>query len=168
MQAELSVTADDQVTRRNIVPKETVIKLKQLTLSPLIFVKKRSLNKSETIALRKLVVFENILSIVTQAYYKKQYEVELGFREIKLELEDCDLSEKSEAVEPQYKRNKTRRVRLSFVNETALKNSVWDNQDNEVYFGADNLLDHLVSPLKIDYPCGWLIRDLEYKRNSHL
>ena len=119
------------------------------------------------------MVFENLLSIVTQAYYKKSYEIETTVKELKLELDGDASSEMSRTQGRRSLRGKRRRIRLSLVTGTGRRPNIEEEDRGDELFDAEGLLDHLVSPLKIDYPFGDLIRNLELEgdrdfRNEYL
>ena len=135
----------------------------------MIFTKKMPMIRREPLGSRRLLVFENILSVVTQAYYKQSYEIETTVKELKLELDDADLSDNSNTQGRRATRTKRRKIRLSLVNGTGRKLPVInDEEKEEVFYNNDNILDYLVSPLKIDYPYGDLNRNLEFEGNSYL
>lgn len=118
--------------------------------------------RREAFSSRRLVVFENILSVVTQAYYKRSHEIENTVKELKLELDDGDLSEISKTQGRRLTRGKRRRIRLSLVAGTGRKVTIVDDDNKDDLFGEEHILDYLISPLKLDYPYGSLIRDMEY------
>ena len=165
---ELSNTTNEQITEKIAVPKTTAIKKTENTLSPVIFTKKMQMIRREPLGSRRLLVFENILGVVTQAYYKKSYEIETTVKELKLDFDDAEFSDNSKNQGRRVTRTKRRKIRLSLVNGTSRKPQVIDNEEKrEEYYTSDNILDYLVSPLKVDYPYGNLIRNVEFKRNSH-
>lgn len=166
---ELSYTTNDQITEKTPIPITTTVKKDENTLSPSIFAKKIPIIRRESLGSRRLMVFENILSIVTQAYYKNSYEIETTVKELKLELDEADFSDKSKTQGRRSIRGKRRRIRLSLVNGTGRKTPMVDEEEKkDEYFNDDNPLDYLVSPLKVDDPFGNLNRNMELERNSYL
>lgn len=158
----MSHTTSDVVVERTAVPRVAALKKDENTLSPSIFAKKIPMVKREPMGSRRLVVFENILSVVAQAYFKKSYEIETTVKELKLELDGDDVSESSKTQGRRSIRNKRRRIRLSLVTGTGRKTPMVEEDDKrDEFFGHETLLDHLVSPLKEDFPFGALTRDLE-------
>lgn len=152
---EHSNITNDLASEKIAVPRTATIKKEENTLSPSIFAKKIPMIKRDQMSSRRLTVFENILSVVTQAYFKKSYEIETTVKELKLELDGDDMSENSKTQGRKSIRNKRRRIRLSLVTGTGRKTPMGDDEDRkDEFYNAENMLDHLVSPLKFDYPFG--------------
>ena len=111
--------------------------------------------KTEPFGSRRLLVFENILGVVTQAYYKSSYEIETTLKELKLDFEEAEVSENSDNQNRRALRTKRRKIRLSLVNGTTRKPPVVDKtEDKDEFYSSDNIMDYLISPLKVNYPYG--------------
>ena len=73
------ISPEPQIT----VPLNDIKKRDDKTISPIIFSKARTSKKNQMPGSRKLCVFENILSVVVQSYYKSDYEIEAFYSDLK-------------------------------------------------------------------------------------
>jgi len=148
------------------VPKSDVLRQPTKVLSPLIFIKRKYKTKQESRSSRRLVVLENMLSTVVQAYYKSDYEIEAVMRVLK--------SVPAETASDEAKVNglPRRAAKKSNGNGMRSKGEVEDFKvdltEANKFMDGNDVLDYLISPLKFDFEFGQLIRKLVTKRDSDI
>ena len=147
------------VEEKHTVAKFDLLKSKFKTLSPKIFSKAKPTKGSNTMAGHRLYVFENLLSAVVQAYYKSSYSIETMCLEIKPEAAEIG------GVQNKKIKDKRRKTIHKFHkteprSEARHKKVAKEEVDDQNFTDSRGLLDYLVSPLKVDYEFGQLIREL--------
>jgi len=122
---------------------------------------------SQTAASQRLYVFENLLSTVVQAYYKSTYVIESMCLEMKQE------PVKIVGLKASRTRDK-RRKGIHKLHKTEPKGdrrtdqALEDDAADDDYIDSSGILDYLVSPLKVDFEFGQLIRELVDKGNCDI
>lgn len=162
--AEVNIDSPEE---RYTIAKFDLLKLHSKTLSPIIFTKAKPVKNSDTAAGQRLYVFENLLSVVVQAYYKSSYAIETVFPE--------PVSTQTNTINHKSKKSKDRRNKaIQKLHRTESKGE--NRQDRltkeEIVDSSlvenNGILDYLVSPLKFDFEFGQLIRELVHKTSSDL
>jgi len=141
-----------------ILPKTDILKQAEKVLSPLMFVKRKYKAKQESRCSRRLVVLENMLSAVVQAYYKSDYEIESVIRVLKNTVADAPVEEAKNVgiTRRATKKQGTGGARVKPESEDCKP----DLSEANKFMDGNDVLDYLVSPLKYDFEFGQLIRKL--------
>ena len=141
------------------VARNDLLKPKNKTISPLIFTKAKPTKTQKTLISSRLHVFENLLSLVVQAYYKSDVAIEAICPEMKID----------EIKASEFKGRKTKDIRRRAIKKqnrpkprAEQETPKQENGDssNGKLIEDRNLLDYLISPLKADSEFGQLIREL--------
>lgn len=142
-----------------VIPQDRSLKSDKKTLSPQIFTKRKLKTKSMSKSNCNLIVLENMLSAVVQAYYKSDYDMCAAVKIIKNLSLDNDA--KQGALPSGITRRAHKRQGISDINNQ-LEEEYYkpDPKESNEYVDALNLLDYLISPLKFDYEFGELTRKL--------
>lgn len=142
-----------------ILPKSDILRQAEKVLSPLMFVKRKYKAKQENRCSRRLVVLENMLSAVVQAYYKSDYEIESVIRVLKNTVAEIPQTEETKGngiTRRAGKKSGAGGARAKAESEDCKP----DLSEANKFMDGNDVLDYLVSPLKYDFEFGQLIRKL--------
>ena len=135
------------------IAKPDILEAGYKTLSPLIFTKAKPIKKSSISECFTLYIFENLLSIIVQAYYKSDYQLNAICNVL---IKDEKSNQKSNEKKSTEFRNKAiKKTKLNKVQKKQ-KNSKEkeDETTNSSFIDENNILDYLISPLKSDAEFG--------------
>lgn len=152
---------------KHTVAKFDLLKSKYKTLSPKIFSKAKPPKSPKTVAESRLCVFENLLSTVVQAYYKSSYAIESISIEAKPESAEIGGS-KNKKVKDKRRKTIHKFHKTEPRGESRHKRAAEEEAEDQNFCDSRGLLDYLVSPLKMDYEFGQLIRELVGEGNRDI
>lgn len=114
---------------------------------------------AQVVACQRMCVFENLLSTVVQAYYKSNYTVDSLCIETRIEPSKSNGAKAKNQVDKRNKAiHKTHRTEpRANKRKVDIEAEEMANQD---YIDQTDILNYLVSPLKVDFEFGQLIREL--------
>lgn len=140
------------------VPRSDISRQADKVLSPMIFIKRKYKTKQENKCTRRLAVLENMLSIVAQAYYKSDYEIESVMKLLKTSPPELVIEDNKNAnmVRKPSKKQSTGNAKMKNDSE----DGKMETSEGNKFMDGNDVLEYLVSPLKHDFEFGKLIRKL--------
>jgi hypothetical protein len=168
--------------KRDIVsfPKNIIRKDKKNTLSTSIFIERRNGNQPEGAVSPHLVLFENLLTVVCKTYYKASFQSESWLKEIENclpnQIDTQNGTQNNKKIKKTRKRDKRFGSKAQNLVGSAAQFSqrspgcptVLDETLGPDLISRHNVLDYLISPLKIDQVFGLLKRTMVCKGDRNI
>ena len=159
-------TEKNQIANGDIFIKTCIFKNESCVLSPLIFTKKLTNIKLDDRINPNTMVLECLLALVNKFYYKSTYDVKEFLRELFQNFENqSDLF-----ISKNDDRNGNSMIRKSKRIKKKAKDRKINHSENLIggkekeqttVFEETNILDYLVSPIKVDICPGFIKRKLD-------